>query len=179
MFDKQLVWLIVIVAVVCLVLGGFFVHSIERPVVQQVTQGVQHSDTVTIAGKTVHDTVTKHTTAIVYQIDTVYNSIATHTDTVFKLDSSYAYGFHLSYPDSAKIASTVIIHGLPKIPDSDIKNTIVYTPAPVRTITNTRTDTMKTVQKQLTAFVVGIQAGLDTQKKLYAGLGFTWGIRIY
>jgi hypothetical protein len=178
MFDKQFVWLIVISFIVGAVLSALVVVNLTRPVVQQVTQGVQHSDTVTITGKSVHDTVRTHTTTVTYNIDTVQLLVMGKPDTVIRKDSTYSYGFALSFPDSAKIGLKFITTSIPEIPDNSLALQSNYTPAPQRTITNTRTDTVTVKQNNLFALVVGIGAGIDYNKKFTASANITYGIRL-
>jgi hypothetical protein len=141
------------------VIGGLIVYNQTKPVVLGHYIGV-----VTVKKDTVYP-------------PPVLGTVAHHTTP--KTDSTYKYGFKLQFPDSAHLALDVNTKNVPRILDSLLGVSYVYTPAPRITITNTRVDTFKISQnRKLFAVTVGGGITYTPQKQVYYGANIGIGYKL-
>ena len=151
-------------------IGALVTLQTVKPVVAGYSYGVWHRDTVYAASQPVHDTIHLAGKKI-----TVYDTVTGLT----LLRNRYSYPFDKTYDDGLKLNGSVTVDSFPLIPANLINIAISHTLPPQKTITASKTDTLKIVQHGLMGLVAGIGAGMDYQKKPTIIVGLTYGWRLF
>lgn len=131
MTDKTAIFIIVVVAVLCLSMGVV----IGRGTAPSIVIGAE----TTLITIPVRDTITVESLSVRYVTRTVYDTLIV-SDTVYNVqkDSLYCYEFDNTMQDSAYIKCTACTD----VPDLTVKGYISYSPAPAISKEIFRVDTI-------------------------------------